>query len=150
MTMPASAPQETSTKMRVHFMALCASCLTRRLSSRGPRALRAGPKVCLKPRVIRHRILAHRALMRNRGDGITLGSDASPPSHDPLTRQKMLPREMRYEVPSGPSASRSAFQPALAAAEPGLGYGLSAGGNLPGTLFRSPTTMTTHPLYIFP
>jgi hypothetical protein len=28
MTMPPSAPQETSTKMRVHFMARCASCLT--------------------------------------------------------------------------------------------------------------------------
>src|SRR5215470_1916630 len=98
----------------------------------------------------RHRILAHRALMRNRDEGIILGSDASPPSHDPLTRQKILPREMRYEVPSGPSASRSAFQPALAAAELGLGYGRSAGGNLPGTLFRSPTTVTTHPLYIFP
>jgi hypothetical protein len=60
----------------------------------------------------------------------------------------MLLFEMRYEVPSGPSASRSAFHPALAAAEPGLGYGLSAGGNLPGTLFRSPTTTTTHPLDI--
>src|SRR5438132_1088638 len=34
MTMPASAPQETSTKMRVHFTALCASCLTTELSGR--------------------------------------------------------------------------------------------------------------------
>ena len=70
---------------------------------------------------LRHRILAHRAVMRNRGDRTALGSDASPPSHDPFTRQKMLLFEMRYEVPSGPSASRSAFHPALAAAEPGLG-----------------------------
>ena len=132
------------------FAAKCACRLTRRLSSRSLRALRVGPKVRLKPGVIRHRVLAHRAVMRNRGDGATLGSDASPPSHDPLTRQKMLPCEMRYEVPSGPSASRSAFHPALAAAEPGLGYGLSAGGNFPGTLLRSPTTITTHPLYIFP
>jgi hypothetical protein len=47
--------------------------------------------------------------MRNRGDGMTLGSDLSPPSQDPFTRQNTLPREIRYEVPSGPSASRSAL-----------------------------------------
>jgi hypothetical protein len=81
---------------------------------------------------------------------MSLVSDLSPPSQDPFTRQNTLLREIRYEVPSGPSASRSAFHPALAAAEPGLGYGLSAGGNLPDTLFRSPTTITTHPLYMFP
>jgi len=95
--------------------------VTLRLSGRGTASTVSEPRVRLESEVICHRVLAHRAVIRNRGEGMTLGSVASPPSHDPLTRQNTLPREIRYEVPSGPSASRSAFQPALAAAEPGLG-----------------------------
>lgn len=54
----------------------------------------------IDPEVMRHWILAHRAVIRNRGEGMNWESVGSPPSHAPLTRQNTLPRKMRYEVPS--------------------------------------------------